>query len=259
MADNVEHEIEQELETAQKAVDEAGIEAGKEALEKGLSEEEVLKRIEAARKEEKDKLYSRIESLESTLKDLRDVAKAEREEKDEIRKKAEEEAEVERIAKLSEEEKTQEKLKRFEEELAAERKQREDLAKKLEEEAERRELEAYKAQLLAEAGDEIIPELVQGNNAKDLHESVAYAKERFQQLFQASKQKAEGNVNRRMPGPTNPDPSALEEAELQESLAELAIDPNRYHRDMAYRSEIDQKREAILAKVGSAYTKSIRG
>lgn len=224
-----------------------------------LTEEEVAKRIEAARKQEKDKLYSKIEDLSQTVTELSAKAKAEQEAKEAAEQAAAEELEKERLASLSAEDKLAEKMKHIEEQLAVEAAERERLEQQLAEERELAELEAYRQELLQQAGEDIIPDLVRGNSRTEVENSVAYAKARYQELFQATKAKAEGVVTQNMPGPTNPDPAALDEADLQKSIADLNIDPKRYARDPNYRSEMDEKREAVLDQVGQLYKQSVQG
>lgn len=243
--------------TVEEAVKVAGEEAGKEAKAAGLTEEEVNKRIEAVRKQEKDKLYGEISSLREMVKELRDSAKAEQEAKEKIAQEAEAQADAERKAKLSSEERMIEQLRTFEERLAREASERQRLEDELDEERSQRELDTYRQSLIKIAGDDIIPDLVQGKSKEDIDRSVAFAKSRYQELFSASKAKSEGNVAKNMPGSSNPDPDAMDEAELQGSIANFEIDMDRYGRDRQYKTEMDTKRREVTERVSSAYRRSV--
>lgn len=225
---------------------------------KQLTEEEVNKRIEAARKQEKDKLYGTIEALKETVESLAASAKKDQEAKEKAEADAKAKAEAEKQAKMSNEERLAEQMRRFEEQLAKEAAERARLESELRVEREGAELERYRQEVLR-GESEIIPELVQGKSQADIDRSVARAKARYQELFQASKKKAEGpnsDVTSNMPGPTNPNPAALEEADLQKSIANFEIDPQRYHRDPKYKSEMDAKRKEILNNIGGAYQRA---
>lgn len=227
---------------------------------KGLTEDEVNKRIEAARKQEKDKLYGQIESLRTTVESLANAAKAEQDAKEKAEAEAKAKADQDRQAKLSDTERIAENMRRIEEQLAKEAAERQRLEQELRDEREAAELERYRQQVLSGETD-IIPELVQGKSQTDIDRSVARAKARFQELFQASTKKAEGpnRVTSNMPGPTDPNPAALDEAELANSIQNFKIDPDRYMRDRKYRAEMDAKREQVLGNVGNAYQRTMRG
>ena len=224
-----------------------------------LTEEDVVRRIEEARKQEKDKLYTKIEDLSHTVSELNAKAQAEAEAKLKAEAAVTEESEKARLQQLSTEEKLAEKMKSIEEQLAEEGSERRRLEQELSTERELQALEVYRQELLQQAGNDIIPDLVRGNSREEVENSVAFAKSRYQELFQATKAKAEGAVTQNMPGPTNPDPAALDEADLQKSVANLNIDEKRYMRDLNYRSEMDEKRGALLDQIGDLYKKSVQG
>ena len=224
---------------------------------KTLTEAEVQELIEKVRKQEKDKLYGKIEELSGTVSELNAKAKAEQEVKEKVDAEAKAKADAKRKAELSTEERLAEQMKTFEEQLAKEATERMRLQEELAEERQRQEVETYRQELLKQAGDEIIPDLVRGETRQDIEHSIAFAKTRYQELFQATKSKAEGKVTQNMPRTTNPDPAALDEAELEKSLANLDIDPRRYQRDLNYRSDMDKKRTALLEQIGGMYQKSV--
>lgn len=233
--------------------------------EKTYTEAELIARIEAVRKQEKDKLYDKVELALKKADSAEKKLQAEEEARLAIEAEAKAKAEKDRKAKLSAEETIAEKLNSLEEQLEEERQARSILQKKLQEEAEAKELEKYRQELLREAGEEIIPDLVSGSSREEIEKSTARAKDVYQELFKASRSKAEGNVRNNMPQPTDPDPSPTDEAELQRSLAGLQIDTDRYFgnrskgisRDQAYINEVNAKRAEITEKIGANYRSSL--
>lgn len=232
-----------------------------EASEKKLTQEEVNKLIENARKQEKDKLYGKIEELSGQVTQLTAAQKAENEAKEKAEAEAKAKAETERTAKLSAEDRLAENMKRIEEQLAQESVERARLEQELRDERDARELEEYRQQVLS-GEQEIIPDLVSGKSKADIDRSVARAKTRYQELFQVSREKVEGQsrkqeVGNQLPGPTDPNSPAIDEQELQKSVANFEIDPERYMKDRAYKREMDAKRNQMLDNVGAAYRRSV--
>ena len=233
---------------------EAGKQEEKAPEPKGLSEEEVNRRIEEARKQEKDKLYGKIEKLEGNLTTLTELAEAERKAKEDAEAKARAAAEEERQKGLSENEKSAERLRAVEERLAEEARQREELQQALEDEKLQRELEAYRHQVLSEAGDEIIPELVTGNSKEAIEQNAAIAKDKYKQLFDAALEKAKGEAGQAvrdgMPGSTNPDPDAMDEQGLNLNLSSL--EPGKRAKN-GISEDYVKNRDQILDEVARAY------
>lgn len=255
--EKIDEAIKKTEENVDAAAEAAAKKAEEEAKKEGLSEAEVNKRIEAARKQEKDKLYSEITSLKEMVKALTDKANAEDAAKKQVDEEAKRKLDEERRAKLSSEDRFAEQLKNLEERLAREAGERQRLSDELTRKEEDATLDRYREKAVREAGEDVIPELIQGKSTDEIDRSLAYAKQRFQELFDASKAKAEGNVRRNMPGPSNPDPDPMEEAELQSSISKLDIDLKRYRSDKAYRAEMDQRRDQALDRVSSAYKRSV--
>lgn len=237
MADTVtEEKVKQEEQKVEQKVDEAGDKAKIEAENQGLSPEDVQKQVERARKEEKDKLYPQIEGLKSDLKEIQNILKAEREEKNKIQKEAERRAEQERQSKLSDVERTQEILSRLEEQLKDEREERKRFESRLAERDRKDELDRYRNRLIEANKDEIIPELVHGNSVEELDESLEIAKARYKEFEEKFNQRRSDTTRRGMPGPTNPDIEALEEQELSRDLTQF--DGDKYLEDANYRRQI---------------------
>lgn len=271
MAEKTDEEIKQEKEEKEKAEKEKASE---------LTAEEVTKLIEKARKQEKDKLYPEITELKGQVKDLLALAEKSEDEKERIKKEAEKQAEKERQKGQSAEERLADQLSRFEERLAEERAERDRLSAEVKEERERlntelseertqRKLDEYKAQLLRDAGDEIIEELVTGTTVEELDKSKALAEAKYKELFDAALEKAKGE--RGGPGgkgsapdaprPTNPDMTTEEEKELQTNLSNLDIDHDRMFgnrlkgikKDDAYAQKVRDQMKEIENQVARAY------
>ena len=225
-----------------------------EARAAGLSEEEVTQRIEAARKQEKDKLYKEIEGLKSSVSTLTELAEAERKAKETAEQTARNAAEEERQKSLTAEEKLAEKLNTLEEKLVKEAEERQNLRRELQEVELQRELDEYRNRILNEAGDEIIHELVTGNSKEDIDRNAAIAKDKYTQLFQAALDRAKGErqaaVAGNMPGTTNPDPDAMDEEALARNL--VSTDPNKRAKNEVS-EEYMKQRETLLEQVAQAY------
>lgn len=165
--------------------------------------------IEAARKQEKDKLYPQMESMQEELKRLREaeeertkLAKTEADQRADAVKEqqrlAKEAAEAEMTAKELLEQQRQEYEARFqtiEQERAAER-------RTLELERQYSELQQFRARRMAEEAEHIIPELidlVSGNTSDEIEQSIAGLRDRSARIIeqatgaaQASRQQMRG-------------------------------------------------------------------
>lgn len=221
-------------------VEEAAAQARADAEAAGKSQEDVDRAVERARREEKDKLYPRIEALQASLKDIQDTLRAEREEKENIKNEAQAEAERKRVARLSEDERQREILERLEEQLKEERVERERFRQELDLRDKKDQLSKYRTALISgtpvEYKEFLIEDLVQGDTKEELDAAYARAETRAKEINDRIKAAEAGTVRRGMPRPTNPDTGALEEQELDESL--VALDQDKYLKDPAYRRHI---------------------
>lgn len=224
---------------------------------RSLSQEDINKLIEAARKQEKDKLYDTIGSLKSQVEELSKNSKEAQEAREKAEREAQEKLESERLSQLSAEEQMQEQLKKLEQRLEKEAQQREALDKKLQQERTERELLEYRQQLLDEAGDKLIKELVQGSTKEELQNSVASAKAKYQQYFDATVNAAEGNSGREVQVPQMPKPTNADEEALGDHLRglNLQVDPDDISHTRVS-EDYKKNREKILAQVAAAYRKS---
>lgn len=147
--------------------------------------------IERARQQEKDKVYGRVDDLQSRLR----VFEQEREERLAAEQAAQEAAaEAERLRREAEEslaEKISRQQAEFEERLAQERAEREALAATLQKEREFAALETYRQQALGAHADEILPELadmVVGNTSEEIDRSIAGLVERSRSILENTSQ-----------------------------------------------------------------------
>lgn len=222
-----------------------------------LSDGDIEKLIEKARKQEKDKLYGTIDGLKKQLDDITAAQVADKAEKDQIADEAKAEADKERQAKLSIEDRMKEQFKTFEERLASEAEERRKLETSLDEERKQGELERYKHHLLENAGDEIVKELVQGKSKEELETSVATAKQKYQDYFGAAVKIAEGTPGRKlqeagakMPNPADPDPDPADEQALRGLIP--TIDPSASGA-IKVSEDYTKNRDAILDGIAKAY------
>lgn len=167
------------------------------------------------RKEEKDKLYPRLEQVQSELEELRKEREA--------RQKAEEEAEKQKAEEAANKEREEldakELLTRAEQEWQERfnqlQQEREEERALLEKEREFSQLQEYKQQKLSEAEDAIMPELrdlVQGNTPEEIDNAIANMQERTARILEQARTFAQ-QQRQQMPGvrPTAPGIGPVEE------------------------------------------------
>lgn len=250
MPEKTQEELEAEKQAAEAQVDAAGDQAKQEAEQQGISEEEVVQRVEKARQQEKDKLHDKINGLTAQLASVQEYLEAEKQEKERIKREAEEEAERKRQAKLSETERTNEVLTKLEEQLRNERDERERFKAELEERDRRDRVDRYRNAAIQAAGDEIIPDLVVGNSEAEIDEAIQRAKARYKEYEDSIKQRLGQAVRGQMPGSAGPD-SALEEQDLENITK--PVDVARYRTDENYREQIkNDLARAYAAQAGRA-------
>lgn len=139
--------------------------------------------IAAARQQEKDKLYKRLEANQETLDQMKSqlsVLTAEREAAEKARAEAAAAAEAERVARTQAEmdakSYAETKIGEFEARMAAIQAEREAERALLAREREYSDLQAYRAQAMQAASEQIAPELidlVSGNTREEVDASVA--------------------------------------------------------------------------------------
>jgi hypothetical protein len=153
----------------------------------------IAKRIQEARKQEKEKLYPQLEKLQEEISSLRkereelaavnaerNARRAEREAQRAAEKKAQQEEEMsfKQLLKTKEQE--------FQSQLEAERLERERTFALLQREREYQELKDYRIERLNAERDNIMPELldlISGNSKEEIEQSILSLKERTAKIL----------------------------------------------------------------------------
>lgn len=177
--------------------------------------------IAKARKEEKEKLYPEItrlkEELEKKVARINELLLAIGEKDEIISQKDKEIKELKNNSKKSESQEVKElniKIAELENKLAE--KDREISTLKL---------ASYRDKKIAEAGGELIPELVTGNSEEEIDLAVEKAKERYREIVSkiASQQPTKPQSSNNIP-PANPNTSAFTNSQVStQSLSELNL------------------------------------
>jgi hypothetical protein len=157
--------------------------------------DDVAKRIQEARAQEKSKLYPQLEKLQeevSILRKEREEANALEAQREAERAAKRAEREAAKKAQLEDEMSVKELLKAKESEwqkqLESERQERERAFAMLEREREYNELQNYRSQRLAAEQSSIAPELidlVSGNTKEEIEQSIADLKTRSTRIFES--------------------------------------------------------------------------
>lgn len=187
--------------------------------------------VETFRRQEKEKLYPRIEEMQKTVQQLQ----AERDERiaaeeaarkaaeEEARKKAEEEMDVRQLL--------QQTRAEFEAELAKTREEAATAQALLQRERELQELQAYRQAAIAANQEHLVPEIVDyisGSSREEIDASIQGAIERSGRMIQSVAAVAQQQY-RAMPGPrvTQPGIGPMEEQQEQRALtaADIAAMP----------------------------------
>ena len=146
--------------------------------------------IAKARKEERDKLYPELNKYKEKVNSLMLVI-AERDSEIADLKKELEEAKKEN-AKLQENVekgvKTNKTISELTTTISVLERQLEELQAKYDADVTALKLEAFKKEKIAEAGGELIPELVTGNSEEEIIASIELAKQRYQEIIQKAVQ-----------------------------------------------------------------------
>lgn len=148
--------------------------------------EEDLKKV---REQEKSKLYPQIESLKEELASLKKVEQERLVEED--RRRAEAEAEAKRKAEEEMDVRTllQQKEAEWQNQLEAERLEREKAFALLERERTFAEITQYRSRRVEEERENIMPELIDlvgGNTAEEIEQSIASLKERSNRIVESA-------------------------------------------------------------------------
>lgn len=143
----------------------------------GITEEEAIRRVEKARREEKDKLYAQLEAEKAKQRTIElDMAKLTAQ-LEEMKASASGKSEVEARLKEAQDKQSELvlKLNLIQEQYETKIKEYEDKTKKI-------ELDAYRERVIREAGNKILPELVTGDSKEAIDNSVAKARQRYAEI-----------------------------------------------------------------------------
>jgi hypothetical protein len=192
--------------------------------------------VEEFRKQEKDKVYSRINSMEQEVERLRQEREAER------KALEEEQARLEADAKAKAEENmdVRDLLKQTREEVQAElraaREEAERAQAMLEQERKLSELSSYRQQALAAVSERLVPEFadfIGGDTPEQIDASIADALERSDRVVQgmlaAQQQQLQGMQGARVTAPTGNGPLEEQQEQRQLTVEQIkAMSPSEY-------------------------------
>jgi len=207
--------------------------------------------LEAARRQEKDKLYPRIEEMGNQLKALQDERDAERAERERIAN----EAETARVAKEEEAMDLRQLMERRDQEFRSaleERDRRYDADRAIfDQERRLQELTEYRRARLEQEGEFIIPELrefVVGNSPDEVDASIEALKERTASIVaNFAAQAPPPQPFRGTAMPSVPPVGPMEQLPSYETLrpadiAGMSMDDYKRHRDTLLRAASQQRR-----------------
>lgn len=210
--------------------------------------------IEKARKQERDKLYSRIESMEEMLKREREEREAEQRRLAEEEQRAAEEAKRAEEAQMEakelierKEQEWQERFRSVEEEL-----QRRDAIEEKEREFQR--VQSYREQKLAEHDDEIMPELrdmITGESPEEIDAAISQAIEKTSSILEQVRAQ-QTQQRQQMPGtrPTAPPMGPVEENDSQQQT--LTPDDIRKMSMQDYMKYRNRLKQAVSSRVNQS-------
>jgi len=187
-----------------------------------VTRQDLINAVEKARQQEKDKLYSRLEDLDSSrdelntkLEESAEMLRALMQERDDAKKQLEEKA----LEELSAEEKVAIRLKALEEKEVSLQAQLEHVATEAAMRVRESELKLYRANRLAESGL-TLTELVSGSSEQEIDDSISRAKEREDLIFAKAREKVKAEFSNNLPKPSTPPP-------VQQNSPSPIIDPRK--------------------------------
>lgn len=145
------------------------------------------KDIEKARKEEKDKLYGRLQTMEEELSSVREEREAREAAEAEAREAAEAEARAAAEEEMSARELIQAKEQEWSQRIAALEQERAEERRIFEMERAFQEVENYRTRAVAASEEEIMPELrdlITGNTPEEIDAAIALAKDKTARILQ---------------------------------------------------------------------------
>jgi len=188
-----------------------------------ITRQDLFAAVEKARQQEKDKLYSRLESLDSSREELNnrleessEMLRSLMQERDDANKQLQEKA----LEELSAEEKVALRLKALEEKEASLQAQLEQVATEAAKRVRDSELKLYRANRLAQEGL-TLTELVSGSSEQEIDDSIKRAREREDIIFAKARESVKAEMSQNLPKPSAPAP-----VEQSASAAQL-VDPRK--------------------------------
>lgn len=218
--------------------------------------EDVDDLIAAARREEKDKLYSELKRLKDQVGTLTAAQKAEQDRLDAEREAAELEARKAAEEEMSVRELLSAKEREWEGRLEEERRERELAIAQLEAERQFAMVTQYRAQRLEEERDTIIPELldmVSGNTPEEIDQSIAGLQDRSSRILSSAQQAAQ-TARRDLSGArvTAPPAGPLDDYSEQQTVTAEDISQMSMGEYAKYRAR-------LLGKAGSGQSTGLFG
>jgi hypothetical protein len=165
----------------------------------------VDQRVEAARKEEKDKLYPEMETLKKSVKELADEREARITAEEEARAEAERLEEERRQSELTAVQRMEERDRQWEERFSKMQQERDREAALREREAQFAQLEQHRVQVIAANQENIEPRLleyIRGNTPEEIDAAVAQAIQKTNEI-QADFLEATGQQRRQVVAPVS--------------------------------------------------------
>lgn len=192
--------------------------------------------VEEFRKQEKDKMYGRVESMEQEVKRLREEREAERKALEEEQARIEAEAKARAEEGMDVRDLLKQTREEFQSELAAAREEAERAAAMLEQERRLSELSAYRQQALQAVSDRLVPEFadfISGDTPEQIDASIADALERSDRVVQgmmaAQQQQLQGMRGARVTAPTGNGPLEEQQEQRQLTVEQIkAMSPSEY-------------------------------
>lgn len=224
------------------------------------SNDDVAKRIQEARAQEKSKLYPQLEKLQEELAILRkrdDERAASEAERAAKRKAREAEIAAEKKAQLETEMDVKELLKTKESEwqkqLDAERQERQKAFDLLTREREYQELQSYRQQRMEQERNDIMPELldlVDGNSKDEVEQSILRAKEKTAKILEsvqaASQQSRKEMVGTRVTVPASGPLDTNSESNIAQDVSNMSMADYIKNRDKLLRSGSNNRGQGLF-------------
>jgi uncharacterized membrane protein YqiK len=192
--------------------------------------------VEEFRKQEKDKMYGRVETMEQEVKRLREEREAERKAAEEEQARIEAEAKAKAEEGMDVRDLLKQTREEFQAEIAAAKEEAARAQAMLEQEQRLAALSAYRTQALQAVGDRLVPEFadfIGGDTPEQIDASIADALERSDRVIQgmmaAQQQQLQGMQGARVTAPTGNGPLEEQQEQRQISVEDIRrMSPSEY-------------------------------